>query len=990
MKTLISSVVPSIGTYCLTTIKAKTITQTFYNDKNVLIAAGLDASANGSNAYYAMATFKNDSARTQDNVLWLKAFWLDVDCKNKDPLKDYANKDEGLQAIIAFCRRHSFPRPTMVDSGNGWHVYWVLEEAIDRFTWQPVADTLKALCLNDGLRIDPACTADSARILRIPNTLNYRFDPPSEVIMTLDSDEVMFESFKALVQVSYDSLPTKGTIAIPGTPTKKKMSAVTQALIGNTASSFKKILGKCATNTGCDQIGMAMEYQDKVDEPLWRGILSIAHHCSDGDRAIHVVSNQHPEYNYNATIEKASQTKGPYTCATLNTLRTGVCNNCPHWGKITSPIQLGNQVIASAAPVTISLSAQALTMAPEQVATDGWINVEPTQQEEPEQEVMDAEKLPQVDISKIDTALADFYIKQDKIVIPVPPKPFLRGQNGGIYKQKKLEDGTYDDVLIYHNDLYAYARLFDPVDGQVLACRLHLPLDGIRNFNIPLKAVSSRDKLRDVVCAQGVAANDKQIAELSLYLLAQTSEIESMQREEKARTQMGWQDDNTFVLGAREYSKTGIRHCPPSNSTVNYQAMFSMAGEMSQWRKVIDIYDQPGFDVHKFVFFLAISSPLLKHIDQVGMLTTLISDESGIGKTTLGMVCNSVWGHPKDMLSMPHDTVNATVNRMGVFNSVSLFLDEFTNKAPDVVSELVYMSTMGRGKNRSTITGVERVNTTTWNMNSFATANAALRDKIATLKASAEGENMRLFEFDMRGTPVLPKAVADEIFPIMHTNYGVAGHLLAAWLVDNVDKLEGMVRQVQRKMDVKFRFTSKERNWSISIACAYTMAYIAKELGIHGWDVGNNVEAMVKHVERMRQDVKQSVTTYDALIAEFLTENHSYILVIDGLPDANGLFAPAKNRVINKIVARYEPDTGKLYIASKAIREYCVTRQFSFTSLLALSGAKLETRRMSSGAGVISATTRVVEFDTSVAGIDMSMWHDLQATELSEDGNPTT
>lgn len=973
MSSLITSVVPPIGKFCLTVINPQGIVQTFYNDRAVLEAAGIEASERGHNAYFALASFKSDTTRTQDNVLWLKAFWLDVDCKNKDPEKDYANKDDGLEAIKAFCTRHSFPRPTIVDSGNGWHVYWALEEPVDRFTWQPVADKLKALCLADGLRIDPACTADSARILRIPGTKNYRFDPPSDVVLGMLSGEVMFDSFSALIDVVYDSLPNKGSLALPGTPTKKKLSAVTQALIANNTSSFKKIITKCAAGNGCGQIEYAIENQEKIDEPLWRGILSVAQHCSDGAKAIHFVSNKHPEYDHAATIEKASQTKGPYTCSTLNTLRTGVCPTCPHWGKITSPIQLGNQIAATTAPVQISVST---TSTPTPAA--------PAQKAEE----VEVEQLPQVDISKIDNALADFYKKQDQIVIPVPPKPFLRGQNGGIYKQKKLEDGTVDDVLIYHNDLYAYARLFDPVDGQVLACRLHLPLDGIRNFNIPLRAVSSRDKLRDVICSQGVAANDKQIAELSLYLLAQTSEIERMQREEKARTQMGWQEDDTFVLGTREYSKGGIRHCPPSNATANYQHMFRMEGEMSQWRKVVDIYDQPGFDIHKFVFFLALSSPLLKSIDQVGMLTTLISDESGIGKTTLGMVCNSVWGHPKEMLSMPHDTVNASINRMGIFNSIALFYDEFTNKGPEAVSDLVYTINMGRGKERlQNSANVERVNTTKWNMNTFASANASLRDKLAALKASSEGENMRLFEFDMRGTPVIPKNVADEVFPLMFTNYGVAGHLLAAWLVENVDNLEQMVRQVQRKMDIKFRFTSKERNWSVSIACAYTMAYIARELGIHGWDISSNIDAMVKHIERMRQDVKQSITTYDALIAEFLTENHSYILVIDGLPDANGLYAPAKNRVINKIIARYEPDTGKLYIASKALRDYCVDRQFSFSSLLSLSGGKLETRRLSTGAGVVAATTRVVEFDTHAAGIDMSMWQDIAE---EENGNPTT
>ena len=969
MDTLINSVVPSIGTYCLTTIIGKSIVQTFHTDKDELVTAGLEASKAGKNAYYAMASFKDASARTQGNVAWLKAFWLDVDCKDKDPLKDYASKDAGIVAISQFCERQSLPRPTIVDSGNGWHVYWVLEEAIDKATWQPVAEMLKVLCLQDGLRIDPACTADAARILRIPNTNNYRFDPPSSVSVVLQGKDVMFDGFKGLIEVAYSSLANKPSIRIAGTPTKKEMSAVTKALLGNSTALFSKIMKRSMAGSGCQQLLDAVTHQNTIDEPMWRAVLSIAQVCSDNDTAIHRVSELHPDYDFDATVYKAEQTKGPYSCNVLDGMRSGICPNCPNYGKLTGPIQLGNTILAATGPVTINIVPITAPVPPPVLATIEAVST------------TEIDPIAPVDINKIDASLALFYVNQTKVTIPVPPKPYIRGQNGGIYKSAKLEDGTTEDKLVYDDDLYAYARLYDPEEGQVLACRLHTPKDGIRVFNIPLKSVGSRDRLREILCSQGVAALDPEIAELSRYLMASTKELKHMQSEEKARTQMGWQEDGTFVLGTREYSKAGIRNCPPSNSTINYQKMFRMEGDMASWRKVVDVYNTKGFEVNQFVFFMALSSPLMRAIKQPGMLTTLISDESGVGKTTLGMVCNSVWGHPREMLSLPQDTLNATVNRMGVFNSVSLILDEFTNKSPEACSDIVYMATTGRGKNRSTISGVERVNNTTWNLNTFATANAALRDKIGSLKASTEGENMRLFEFDMRGTPVLPKAVADSIFPLMQTNFGVAGHILASWLVENEDKIEAMVNQVQRKMDVKFKFTSKERNWSASIAGAYTMAYIAKELGIHDWDITNNIDVMVSQIDKMRADVAQSITQFDALLADFMVENHSSILVVDALPDANGLYALPKNRNINKVVARYEPDTGKLYIVAKAIRDYCVARQFSFSSLMMLSNAKQVSKRLTIGTGVVSGSTRAIEFDTNSVGLDMDMWHDMDVED---------
>ena len=83
MDALIASVVPPTGFYCLTTIHNDAPRQVFFSDRTELVNAGITASKAGKNAYYAMASFKDGSSRTQKNVQELKAFWLDVDCKNK-------------------------------------------------------------------------------------------------------------------------------------------------------------------------------------------------------------------------------------------------------------------------------------------------------------------------------------------------------------------------------------------------------------------------------------------------------------------------------------------------------------------------------------------------------------------------------------------------------------------------------------------------------------------------------------------------------------------------------------------------------------------------------------------------------------------------------------------------------------------------------------------------------------------------------------------
>lgn len=959
MNALINSVVPSTGVYCLTLItRTGRIRQRFFDSKQTMSDEAIIESGKGVHVYFAMGSFKDDSARTQVNVHRMKSYWLDVDCKNKNPQKDYADKAEGIAAIKDFCMRHSFPKPTIVDSGNGWHAYWVLTKEITPEEWQPVADKLKHVCLQDGMKIDPACTADSARVLRVPGTMNVRFDPPSLCSIVVQSSEVFFDAFKATVETAYDSVGAPPSAVLAGSPSKKQLSAVTKALLGNNKASFKKILQKCAAGTGCQQIIDGVSDQADAEEPFWRGLLSVAHACADGDKAIHFISNQHPEYDPTATEKKAAETRGPYTCATFDGLRANVCTNCPHWGKITSPIQLGNEVVASTGPVVVQMVQQPVKPADTTV-------VQPT-----------------MDTSVADAALAAFHQTIQTITIPNIPAPFLRGQHGGIYKRVRAEDGTFEDILVYENDLYIHARLYDPDEGQVLACKLHLPMDGIRSFNLPLRSVGSRDELRRVLCSKGVAANDKVIGDLSLYLIAMTKEIQQMQKEEQARVQMGWQSDNTIVVGDREYSTTGIRHCPPSAATINHQHKFGIQGTLANWRKVVDIYNQPGFEIHQFAFYYMMASPLLRFIDHPGMLINLLSDESGIGKSTVGELCNSVWGHPKQLSAMPRDTKNAVMNRFGVHNSLGVYMDEVTNHSPETLSDMLYGVTHGRDKDRllGNVNAV-RENHTTWNQHFLSSSNSSITDKVASIKASGEGELLRIMEFDMRDTPVIDKELADATFALMLDNYGVAGHHLACWLVNNTGAIKGMVKRTQADLDKRFGFTNKERMWSMSVAAAYTMAAISRGLGLHGFSISNNIDYMIDRIDRLRSAVKVSVTQHSGILADFLVENHSSVLVIDGMPDINGLQPTPRNRNINKINARYEPDTGKLFVSSKEIRDYCTKRQFSFDSFKQLTGAKTTTRRLAAGTGVIAGPVSVLQFDTKLNGIDVSMWADPDANQ---------
>jgi len=132
---------------------------------------GADFDSDGYDVYFGLGTLKTNENRKRKNVKELKSFYLDLDC---GPSKEYASQPEAVAALRSFCATMSLPVPLMVNSGRGVHVYWLLEEAVPLKEWAAVAEILKQKCVAHKFPTDIQVTCDAARILRLPNTHNYK------------------------------------------------------------------------------------------------------------------------------------------------------------------------------------------------------------------------------------------------------------------------------------------------------------------------------------------------------------------------------------------------------------------------------------------------------------------------------------------------------------------------------------------------------------------------------------------------------------------------------------------------------------------------------------------------------------------------------------------------------------------------------------------------------------------------------------------------
>lgn len=229
----------------------------------------------------------------------------------------------------------------------------------------------------------------------------------------------------------------------------------------------------------------------------------------------------------------------------------------------------------------------------------------------------------------------------------------------------------------------------------------------------------------------------------------------------------------------------------------------------------------------------------------------------------------------------------------------------------------------------------ERMNMAKWQTILLCSSNASAVDKLKALKSTPDGELMRLIEYEIPATKLLSKAEADEIYPKLYANYGHAGRIYIRDLVANLEDRVGEVREVQRLIDQKTGFTNRERFWSGVAACNIAGALFAKRLGIIDIDVGRVFKWMLKEFAKMREEIKPPASTHASIIGEFWNEHRRNSLVINGEVDKRtGVEMLPIMEPQGELILRMEPDTQKLFIISKKLRNWCSEHQITLKDVL--------------------------------------------------------
>jgi len=893
---------PDNGLYCAAELTTKKKEHTFVQKiEEIEPTVGKWVKQN-KDIYFALSTFEQSGKRTADNARHIRSLFIDMD--------GYETKKAAALALDGFLAKTGIDllgSPYIVSSGGGLHCYWPFTEDVTVDEWKPVAENFKRLCRQEALSIDMTVTADAARVLRIPETFNNKakYATPRPVRILAEGDTFDFHDLASHIQSQLKNapppLPPKGKtdLALPGKRPEMALSATTVKLFENSVTRFKHIYKKTKDGTGCDQLRYYVENATEDGmEPLWRGWLSIAQKCEDGEKAAVWLSDLHP-YPHERMHQKLAEIKGPYPCVKFDSENPGICDGCPHRGKITNPLALGRETAVTTAETTI--------------------------------EVENGNK---------------------QLIRPEPPRGYAYGIRGGVFMEKEDTDAngqvTKRQIMLLPYDMF-------PVDilshnGEHLVHMLAVRDYKVQAVSFPQKAVVSKDETVKALAQQNVLAtfgsgNDKNLYD---YVRACVEKMSSEKKPIEVPDHCGWQQNDTFVWGGKIYSPNLEAIEVPMPGLENITMNSKPAGTLENWRRFIDLLVRRKLWDHLAIILVGAGSPLMRFTKLHGLTVHCASTDSGTGKSLALEGAASIWGHPTHYRTGAGTSPVAMQQRLGLLHSNPLITDEITSKNRDEFEwfpAFLLSMTEGRGKERmESGANKERLNLSTWAAMAIMSSNTHAVDYLTgTRKHASEGELRRLIEYIM-DEKLEWTADEIEIIKSLSSNYAVAGVVLAQYMVDNIEMVDTLVLQTVRQMYTEYKAPNDERFWMAGVGCAIAAGILMnnEHAGIAEFPLVEIIESFRKRINHQRGSIKGSYRSAEDVLNAFVQEYQGKFVVVrygekagplahlgDGsMVDKNTTRAEVMGRVEHGVTAGHVD----FFIEERMLKSFCSNMSFGYAN----------------------------------------------------------
>ena len=854
--------------------------------------------------------------RTQDNVMYVRSLWLDIDV-GKD--KPYKTTKSAVLALRKFLVETKLPKPWIVASGSGGlHVYWTLTTDIDSMRWQAIAERIHSATITHDLAADASRTRDCASILRVPGSKNFKGATPNPVKLLCDAQPNAVELFETLLAYYRPMAVVVETVTDTSMPCSPAELA---ALFGKAAVENAAVVelpnlinptkeqDASVVIAGCPQ----MADQKGAPEPVWRGMLAVMRHCVGGIKAAHELSKKDPRYTKAATDEKLQQLIdkdiAPYKCSAFDAERPEVCHKCQYKGIINSPISVPESKIAVVnIPTSLpGLDDDAPAVVPEQgkaiLGSDGEIS----------------------------------YFK------PIDTGRYKVTEAGCYEYIKSGDDGFWNKI--YEYPIYPIQRIKDRTDTGELSIsyifRKH-SAKGAFDFQVGGDVLGGM-ALSTYLGSVGFLISPEKRKSMTGLMVDILKASENDIEETSVANNLGWDSDHkNFLLGNKIYKATGdVVEVTPKGRASEFSALTVPKGDLGSWSEIANVYNRAGLEWAQVVVGTAFASPLMSMggLEQAALL--FVTGDKGVGKSTVLQVALSVYGDPLRLMINKNDTEIARYYKLGVLNSISATFDEMTDLSPKEASALAYQITQGRGKDKMGDMGkTMQRNSTHWSCLPVMSANDSIIAALAQHSFDSTAQMSRVLEveavdFNDYYGPDEVDEFQRKVRSMPH-NFGTAGDAYIRYIVKNQTAVEDMILKMEKIFIAETKLNSNYRFWSYMCTRILVGCSIAKKLGLIAYDI----KAIFKYLKDLVSASLSNMSQYewqpDSLLSDFLNSHLSNRIDVSSANRPADMIDDPEKGAINDLnfvkrplapgrdlMIRVELDTGRGYISRSAARNWC-------------------------------------------------------------------
>lgn len=776
--------------------------------------------------------------RKIENVTMARCLYMDIDV-DLDPKKDaYRTIKEMEEGIEIFYQYTNIPRATIaVNSGRGGvHLYWPLCRLLTPNEWLPLANALANAGIAAKLKFDAACTRDITRLLRIPNTYNYK-SGGNGLAVILREDQNVEDNPDDLWQILsawQTKTPTINSWSAPDANAPPQDDMVDD-LGGGIGTKFQPsdimlVAKECpfiANTLANHGAGLA--------EPLWKHTISIACHTTDPDTNAHILSSGHHAYSPTETIEKLRQaqrdrlgrsTIGPPHCSTILASGANECQSCKHKDAGSNPISLG-------------------------YGRNGHAILSQTNSQDPD--------LP-------------FGYWRDKKTRHIyfnmlasaknPPKPVC------IFPFEILPNSAY-----LESD-QPYKFTFTTVEAQKQ-----------KVIKVNQQAMSSKERAGQELGGQGLSVNYTDTTKA--FFMGYLQKLHSQPVTMINLPAIGWHSngvDMGFAFAGQYFTPAGVEKCRLLPQEVH---AYGVMGHAKPWLDLASVVVTPERPDLSVLVAQGFAAPLVVVSGHAGYLLGAWSIDSGVGKSTALTLAQAVWGSPgaKNGLS---DTEAHIFSKASTLKNIGIMFDEVkTISQQKNFLNLIFQITGGSEKGRADRAGNMKQKKEFNTLLAYAT-NASMIASVEEQSRGSYATVFRMFEFQSLENTALkhsPSEISRMVIKL-NSNYGNIGVQYAKFLGENYDYVVRCVKYMQTRLEQRFKASQEERYWIAAIANTLAAAHIAKKIGVAKFNLTSMEDFLVVEFYRMRAKRLVSPTDYgnvNTVIGElgtFMKEHRSRNTVI--------------------------------------------------------------------------------------------------------------